>query len=179
MRHYRERGTVLIESAIVLPLLLVLAIGLSEAGMALYDWLAVSNATREGARIGASAGDLNSGGVTADTLILEAVAQASCAMRNGDVNQVRVYKSNSSGAMIGSSQNVYTLNSLNCNTLTASWTTNTSNWAPSSRNNTLNNLDTLGLEVSFDHTSLTGLFTWFEGVWIDRAWMRLDPDTSG
>ncbi|MCI0543253.1 MAG: pilus assembly protein [Actinobacteria bacterium] len=175
----RERGAVLIESAIVLPMLLILAIGLSEAGLALYDWLAVSNATREGARIGASAGDLVDGSTTADTLILDAVAQASCALRNGEVTQVRVYKSNSSGAMIGSSQNVYTLNSVNCATLTASWTTNTYNWDPSTRDNTLDDLDTLGLEVSFEHLSLTGLFTMFEGIRTDRAWMRLDPDTSG
>jgi Flp pilus assembly protein TadG len=166
------------ESAIVLPLLLILAIGLSEAGLALFDWMAVSNATREGARIGASAGDLSSGGTTADTLILDAVAQASCAMRNGDLTTVRVYKSNSSGGMIGSNQNVYTLNSLNCSTMTAAWTTNTFNWNPTSRNNVLNNLDTLGLEVTFEHESLTGLFTWFEGTWTDRVWMRLDPDTS-
>ena len=179
MRRMRDRGAVLMESAIILPLLLMLAIGLSEGGMALYDWLAVSNATREGARIGASAGDLSSGGTTADTLILDAVAQASCAIRNGEVTQVRVYKSNASGVMIGSSQNVYTLNSVNCSTLTASWTTNTFNWSPSTRNNTLNNLDTLGLEVTFEHESLTGLFTWFEGTHTDRAWMRLDPDTSG
>jgi hypothetical protein len=49
----RERGQGLVEMALILPFLLVLVIGIVEAGVALNRQLTVVNAAREGARFGA------------------------------------------------------------------------------------------------------------------------------
>lgn len=56
-RHHRfgsERGTVFLEFAIVLPLLLALVLGIYTGGLAYTSKIAVVEAVREGARYGAS-----------------------------------------------------------------------------------------------------------------------------
>jgi len=52
-----ERGATLVEMAIVLPLLLRLAIGLMEMGIATKEYLTVSTAVRDGVRVAALAGN--------------------------------------------------------------------------------------------------------------------------
>lgn len=46
-----ERGTALLETAIVLPMLLLVAIGIFEFGRAFQTWQVITNAAREGARV--------------------------------------------------------------------------------------------------------------------------------
>jgi Flp pilus assembly protein TadG len=46
-----ERGTAMIEMAITLPLLLLVAVGIFEFGRAFQTWQVLTNAAREGARI--------------------------------------------------------------------------------------------------------------------------------
>ena len=46
-----ERGNAMIESAITMPLLLLLMVGIFEVGRAYQTWQVVSNAAREGARM--------------------------------------------------------------------------------------------------------------------------------
>ena len=46
-----ERGTALLEMAMTLPLLLLVAIGIFEFGRAFQTWEVLTNAAREGARI--------------------------------------------------------------------------------------------------------------------------------
>lgn len=47
-----ERGQSLVEFALVLPLFLILVFGIVDFGNALQDYITLSNATREGARLG-------------------------------------------------------------------------------------------------------------------------------
>jgi Flp pilus assembly protein TadG len=47
-----EKGTVLVEMAIVLPILVLILIGTIEFGIVLHDHLVLQNASREGARFG-------------------------------------------------------------------------------------------------------------------------------
>lgn len=52
MRKVRsEAGTALVETAITLPLLLLVAVGIFEFGRAYQTWLVLTNAAREGARL--------------------------------------------------------------------------------------------------------------------------------
>jgi Flp pilus assembly protein TadG len=51
-----ERGTALIETAITLPLLLLVAVGIFEFGRAFQTWQVLTNAAREGARLAAMPG---------------------------------------------------------------------------------------------------------------------------
>jgi Flp pilus assembly protein TadG len=51
----RSRGQAVVEFALILPLFLLLLAGMVDFGMALYDYMAIVNAARDGARVGASA----------------------------------------------------------------------------------------------------------------------------
>jgi Flp pilus assembly protein TadG len=48
----RESGTSIVEMAIVLPLLLVVVFAIGEFGIAYTQWVSLTNAAREGARVG-------------------------------------------------------------------------------------------------------------------------------
>lgn len=50
-RARREDGQALIEAALVIPLLLLIAVGIFEFGRAYQTWEILTNAAREGARI--------------------------------------------------------------------------------------------------------------------------------
>src|SRR5512141_472586 len=46
-----ERGTALLETAMTLPLLLLVSVGIFEFGRAYQTWQVLTNAAREGARV--------------------------------------------------------------------------------------------------------------------------------
>src|SRR5207344_1152 len=49
--HSNERGQALVETALVLPIVLLVAVGIFEFGRAYQTWQILTNAAREGARI--------------------------------------------------------------------------------------------------------------------------------
>ncbi len=51
--HKSKRGQSLVEFTLVLPFLLLLFIGMVEAGYAMYDYIVLANANREGVRLAA------------------------------------------------------------------------------------------------------------------------------
>jgi Flp pilus assembly protein TadG len=52
MRTWRsEKGAALLEAAITIPILLLIAVGIFEFGRAFQTWQIITNAAREGARI--------------------------------------------------------------------------------------------------------------------------------
>jgi len=55
LRGWRDTdaGQSLVEFAMILPLMLVMLFGLVDFGRAFYTWLVITNAAREGARVGA------------------------------------------------------------------------------------------------------------------------------
>jgi Flp pilus assembly protein TadG len=48
---WSERGTAIVETAVTLPLLLLVAVGIFEFGRAYQTWQILTNAAREGARV--------------------------------------------------------------------------------------------------------------------------------
>lgn len=181
-----ERGTAAVETALVLSLLLLIAIGAFEWGMALRDWNTVTSASREGARVGAALGDTDQ----ADCIILEAAAGALLDVADDQIVSVRIFESDPNGT-IGPSQvyrpSVDTDNpaSLRCGT----WYPLQLAWPESSRDNDGATRDWLGVEVEFDHDWVSG-FLWFEGsvcdrgaapgadCWAQNTIMRLEPDPT-
>ncbi|GAB4327079.1 MAG: hypothetical protein Kow0010_10450 [Dehalococcoidia bacterium] len=61
IRRLREgdAGQALVEFALILPLMLLLLFALADFGRAFYTWLVVTNAAREGARVGATQAGTN------------------------------------------------------------------------------------------------------------------------
>jgi Flp pilus assembly protein TadG len=55
-----ERGAALIETALVLPLLLLVVVGIFEFGRAYQTWQVLTNAAREGARVAVLPGTTDS-----------------------------------------------------------------------------------------------------------------------
>jgi Flp pilus assembly pilin Flp len=176
-----ERGASLVEVGIILPMLILIAIGLSEIGFLVVDYLTVTNAAREGARTGAAAADFNQGGIDADDLIVEAVEEAACNLRFGDLQTVRIFKADAAGDPVPGQSNEYapsgalacdsSLNSLAC--------VNGCPWPAASRDRVPPTLDVLGVEVVFSHTSVTGLFPFPTVDWNETAVMQIEPDTRG
>jgi Flp pilus assembly protein TadG len=49
--RFADRGSAMVETAIVLPILLLIAVGIFDIGRAYQTWAVVTNAAREGARV--------------------------------------------------------------------------------------------------------------------------------
>ena len=70
-QRYGERGNAMIETAICLPILLLLMVGIFEVGRAYETWQVLTNAAREGARMSVTP---NSDVATATALIRKYMA---------------------------------------------------------------------------------------------------------
>lgn len=55
-RNRKQRGQSLVEFAMVAPLFLLMVFGMVDFGIGFYSWITVTNAAREGARLGAVQG---------------------------------------------------------------------------------------------------------------------------
>ncbi len=177
----KERGASLIEVGILLPLLIMLGIGLSEVGFLVVDYLTVSNSAREGARTGGAAANFDQGGIDADDLILAAVEESACNLTFGDLEEVRIFKADANGDPIIGSINVYSptappacdspVTNLGCD--------NGCPWTAASRDRVPPTFDVLGVEVTFSHEDITGLFPFPTINWTETAVMQIEPDTRG
>ena len=58
-RNKSERGAALIEAAVTIPMLLLVAVGIFEFGRAYQTWQILTNAAREGARMAVLEGPTN------------------------------------------------------------------------------------------------------------------------
>ena len=87
----RERGAVLVEAAILTPVVLALVFGTMEMGYAFYGKLTVNHMSVAGAR--AASGGAND--VLSDYNMLQAVKSAATGMSNNDISLVVVYRASS------------------------------------------------------------------------------------
>jgi len=181
MNRRRERGAALAEVSILLPFLILLGLGLTEIGFLVADHLAVASAAREGARIGAAAGNFDIGTQTADDIILRSVEQAACSMPFGSLTKVSVYAADTSGGVANPSTqlNEYVPGGggLNCAPTgpTGMVCSNGCPWEPGTRSVTIGSLADLGVRVDFQHISVTGAIPLPTINWFETAVMRIQP----
>jgi len=181
----KESGASLVEVGLLLPLLILLAIGLSEIGFLVVDYMTVTNAAREGARTGAAAANYDIGSTDADDLILNAVEEAACNLSFGSLDTVTVYRADATGQIPvppAGGVNEYVNNgSLLCGSSShgLSAAGGCCPWAPSTRDRVPPGLDVLGVEVVFTHESVTGIFPLPTVTWTENAVMQIEPDTRG
>ena len=71
--RHSERGNALIETAITIPILLLLMVGIFETGRAYETWQVLTNAAREGARMSVTP---NSNSATAKAIVRQYMADA-------------------------------------------------------------------------------------------------------
>lgn len=176
-----EKGATLVEFSMVFGLLLLLALGAFEYGMAFRDWLTVTIASREGGRVAASAANYGD----ADCVILEAAAGALQSLTAGEIEEVHIYKSSASGSYPGTTSQLnrrYSPFVAGDPALVACASTQWnaehlgSNWDPTDRVNTFGTADWIGVRVTFEHNWLTD-FLWFSGSvdFADDAVFRIEP----
>ncbi|MET0771538.1 MAG: TadE family protein, partial [Candidatus Limnocylindrales bacterium] len=113
-----ERGQSVVEFIVIVPIVAMLLLIMLEFGLAFNHRLTVGYATREGARIGAALahGGATSCAVSDPALVDQQVIAATQRILKSpgspivmsDVNQIRIYKSDSNGNQIGSLVNVWT-----------------------------------------------------------------------
>ena len=82
--RHRERGNAMVETAIALPILLLMMVGIFEVGRAYETWQVVTNAAREGAR----AGVVPSGSDATSTAIIRKYMQDGQLSRYSDATVV-------------------------------------------------------------------------------------------
>jgi hypothetical protein len=173
--HGTEQGAAAIETAMIIGVLLLLTLGAFEWGMALRDWMTVSSATREGARVAASAADFSG----ADCLILEATSGALQNISADSIVEIWIYRSDTSGAVLNtqryrpkSSSDTQPID-LDC---TVGWYRNEDGYPSSARDNDNPPLDWVGVRLIFEHEWQTG-FLWFTGTaqWEEDTVMRIEP----
>ena len=180
-RSHHDHGVTLVEMAVLLPVLLLLALGAFEYGMLFRDSLTVSTAAREAGRVAASSANFGD----ADCVILEAAAGALQSMETGATAEVHIYKSDAAGAIPlpnASTMRRYSPFQSGDPSLIActgsDWNAEHlgGSWDPSDRVNDPSNADWIGVRVVYDHSWSTG-FLWFTGTaqLDDEAVFRIEP----
>jgi len=164
----------------ILPLLILMAVGLSEIGFLAVDYMTVTNAARSGARTGAAAADT----VGADDLILNVIEEDACNLEFGTLTHVVIYKAEPDGSIPsppGTSVNEYqNMGALLCDAPGHGLScTNGCPWDPTTRDRVPPDFDDLGIMVTFHHESVTGLFGFPTVDWTESAVMQVEPDTRG
>jgi len=186
-----ERGAALVELAVVLPLLLLIAFGVVEYGSAWNRKLQMETAARAGARVGSSLGNTR----LADYGLLQGVKSAINDIGLSNVDYVVVFKStatdgarpagtcaSSTPTSVSGSCNVYTgaqLQSLTqadfTGTVSCGTTAPDRYWCPLNRQNVQSiGADYIGVWIKARYVTITGLFK-SPFFLTSAAIMRLEP----
>lgn len=185
-----ERGASLVEAAIVAPVLILLAFGAAEFGFVFLDYLNVSSAAREGARVGSAVGDA----VDADTLILGAIAEATADLDNSTIEAVWIFEAKADGDPIDNCVVDGSVNYFNCvgptdhtNIYDSAGNLLIGSWNSTGRNVTVglncpaapaDCPDRLGVRVVFTHQYITGFLGFPAGPFSEDAVFQLEPDVG-
>lgn len=175
-----ESGAAVVESAVVVLFLMVLALGAYEYGTAFQEWLGLSAASREGARVGSSVGPLDNGvDDNADCRVLEAVGSALNATTGDEVLRVTVANFDTTNGTEGS-KNIYRPRQagdpaaqLVCQ---SGWFRIGYGWPPATRDNMVVDRDWISVRVEYRHNWRTN-FLWWSGStdWQSRSVMQIEP----
>lgn len=92
-RARSDGGAVLVEAAVILPILFLLVFGILEIGAALKSYSGAANAVRAGGRMASVAGNV----ADADRAILERVAQEAAGIPDGEIEYVVIWHASSTG----------------------------------------------------------------------------------
>lgn len=191
-RAHRERGSILVEFAIVAAGLVILLLGMFEIGGLWTTHQVVSQASRTGARVGSQLGTA----AEADQGVLLAI-EAALADQAADVTRIVIYEAGATGEMpsacetaaagyVGSDRcNVYDHTHMAHLTSPGWWGSGTScgtadaNWCPATdRDDSQYTATYLGVYVEIKHHYLTSFFGGGGTTISDTTVMRLEPSQA-
>ncbi len=153
-----ERGAVLVEFAIILPLLLTITFGIIEFSGAYHDSAIASDAARAGGRVGSALATQN--GYASS--VVDAVDAAFATLPPGAPQELWIYKANGNGYPgTGNS-----FNTCGANCIKYVWNSSTKafgspqggGWPASTHQVCTEPYDEIGVYVKIDHTFFTGFF---------------------
>jgi hypothetical protein len=180
----KDRGAVMVEMAIVVPIFLLLVFGMLEFGLAFKDKLtmthAVNSATRRATVLGNDA--------RADIEILKAFEKGLVGAASVDVVlYVDIFLANDDG-----SKGVYDRYTPDADGNPCDWDPCPDpaivdpvvygipdDYPPCSRDDALDpgdGVDTIGIEVTYTHTWVTGVLGFSSETWHETAHSRMEPD---
>jgi Flp pilus assembly protein TadG len=187
-----DDGAVMVEAALLTPLLVFILFGTLEFGLAFRTFLTTSNAASAGTRMAAIQGNR----IQADFEILQAVRKASTAISVDDIQYVVIFKASgpnmpvptacktasqnigTTAAPLAGSCNRYLPSDLKLATMPVTWTCGSGpmvNYCPPTRKIGLNDPpDFLGVFIETKHKWITGLFG-SEITMSDTSITRLEP----
>ena len=183
-----ERGAVVVEAALVTPLLMILLLGIIEMALLMKDDVALTSAVRNGGRIASASADAGPGGVAADDgsclspctpsnapmfaqMAANAIQSAGSALPKDSIQELWVYKANSKGypCPVASGCDTNTATAMTCglNCVKYKWQKTkdefryySGTWLSKSDNACANtNPDVVGVYMKAKHSYLTGFFT--------------------
>lgn len=189
MFHKRsdERGAVAIETALIVGLLVLIAIGAFEYGMAFRSSLGVAASSREGARVGASFGKgLTTGPGSlydADCRIIEAAAAALASATDNEVVRIRIAKhdpASGTDSLFNTYRPFVEGTDMAAQRRCSTWFEEFHTWDENNRDNVGEDRDWLKVEVEYRHFWITG-FLWWNGSmnWKNSSTMRVEPIVYG
>jgi Flp pilus assembly protein TadG len=150
-RDGRQRGAVIVEAAIVLPVLVVLLLGIIDFGWAFNDYISLRQGTREAARqaVVNTTPQPTSGSWSCNTTGLPAGVQAGATGANGDIYDLICYAKSRIGLSPDSSVRV----SLYWDPGVAGTT------PPYAANSNVTSIDSIVICTQYPLNSITGIFS--------------------
>ncbi len=182
-----ERGVALIEAAIATPVVVLLIFGIIEFGLAFKDYLSMSAAVRDGARVASTLGRTTN----TDYAILQQVKRRMLAVDASQIERIVVFKAvNPSSTIDSVNPSCKTTSIMNvCNSysnadlsrpetdFTGGGGAPDQAWPPAVRKDALSAPpDYVGVWVQVKHQQITGLFT-MKSTYTDEVIMRIEPAT--
>jgi hypothetical protein len=172
-----ERGATLVEAAIVLPLMLLIVISILELGVAFKDFLTTDFAAKEGARVGAIAGN----DPEADCLIVQSIIEGYTATDIEKLDGIRIYQVNDAGDPTGLENSWQFDNDPGDDPLDCDDWNVSEGWDSTTRDVALGSgaeLDIIAIEIDTNHTWITSFPPWRGQIDITRtAIQRLEPES--
>jgi hypothetical protein len=187
MRVFRrgrgQRGAVAVEMAIVVPVLVLLAFGMLEFGLAFKTKLGISHAVNQATRNATVLGTDD----YADIEILNAL-EAGLAGDLGTIVHVDIFEADANGDPISGKFDQYEPDASTCgwdpcpdpDLGTPVYGTPTG-YKPCLRDITLDTdgVDTIGIQVQYTHTWITGVLGLDPVTWHETGRARMEPDLFG
>lgn len=174
-----DRGAVAVEMAVVVPILLLLAFGMLEFGLAFKSKLTISNAVNSATRQATVLGSDDA----ADVEILDAL-EAGLSGAVDRVEYVDIFKGDASGDPLVWDR--YTRSAGGCGWIPcpnpgAGVFGAPADYIPCSRDDRIGDgaVDTIGVRVAYTHTWVSGVFGLPDQTWHETARARLEPDVLG
>ena len=172
-RRQRQRGQALVEFTIVVPVFMFLLLGMMEFGFAFSDRLTLGNATREGARVGASLVTGSTTTCTGDPAGVDTsiVASMQFILKSGGsdvdlshINNIKIFKSTSTGTQVSGSVNTWTYTpgagpdaDSGPGVERLDFSPSSTGWPACNRDNGSGNPDSIGVSISYQYQLRTPL----------------------